>query len=110
MFSNEEKDGRVVLASWEDVLILIGIPYRVRRTSWVIVAECPFCHSPSKKMNLWEKSGRFKCSDCPEEGDKADLIHQVYPQRTLSDIFSQFGESSRPRRLPISEHPELTFS
>jgi len=107
MFSDEEKAGRVVAATWETVLIRIGIPYEVRAGSGVLEAECPFCRHPSKKMNLWEKSGRFSCHNCGVEGDKVDLIHQIYPSRKLTNIFSEFGTEERRRRYPVAGHPEL---
>lgn len=109
MFSDPEKDGRVLEASWETVLIRIGILYKARTVSGVLEAKCPFCRQSSRNLNLWDKSGRFKCSDCGEEGDKVDLVHQVYPQRNLEEIFQQFGEIQRYRRLPKGDHPEFTL-
>ena len=105
MFSDEEKNGRVVIESLETVLIQLKIQYRVR-SSGILVAECPFCRNQPPKLNLWPKSKRFACHVCRVSGDCVDLISQVYPLWTLEEIFSRFGVTDRFRRYPI-DHPEF---
>ena len=105
MFSDEEKKGKVVIESLETILIHIRIEYRVR-SSGILVAVCPFCRSQPPKLNLWPKSKRFSCHRCKTSGDCVDLISQVYPQWTLEEIFTKFGEEDRSRRLPV-DHPEF---